>query len=172
MRMEFPLRFADYRAAMILHTTRTLLGRIWYVSMMWIAPAVAVFCLIPCLIVHLQRVAHFDLESLGFLMVAAFCIGVPALQLSDLRKQFNFRFPKSSEQKAVLEINSEEVASTLAGKDEVRIPWSEVTDFFQNDRMTLIYVGKNLLFAPTNVFSTSDRDELNVLVARHVVVKR
>ena len=171
MRVEYPLRFGDYRSALILHTTRTLLGRLWYVLMMWIAPGVAVLCLLPILIVHLHRVSHFDLKSLGLLLVLTFCLAVPALQLSDLRKQFDARFPRGSEKNAVLEIGGEEIVSTLAGQDEVRFPWSDVTDFAQNERMTLIYVGKNLLFAPTDVFSTSDRGELNALIA-HYGVKR
>ena len=167
--MEYPLRMEDYRSALTLHTTRTLLGRIWYFTMMWIAPAVAVFFLIPVLIVHLHRVAHFDLKSLGLLMIVGFCIGVPALQLSDLRKQFHGRFPGEPGQKAVLEISKEEIVSTLSGHDEVRFPWSAVTDFAQDERMTLIYVGENLLFAPTEVFSENDRVELNALIVRYVV---
>ena len=53
---------------------------------------------------------------------------------------------------------------------ELKILWSGVYDFAQDEKITMFYTNKDcFLLFPTALMSVEQRTELNDLVARHVV---
>jgi len=171
MKLEYTLTLADFRAAQRLHFRQTRGRRLRWAFWTIVVPALAALGLIAFLLLDMSRITRyasilFGIEC-GLLSIA---IINPVARYYRMRKAFGVLFPPTrTERTSTLEINEESVLSSIPGVSEGKFFWKALTDFAQDERITLLYITKTrFLFFPTSAMTGLQRDELKALVARHL----
>ncbi|MGB8028199.1 MAG: YcxB family protein [Terracidiphilus sp.] len=168
MKFEFTVTLEDYKAALRLHRSRKLSRRIF----LWIGPSLFLISLILFVAGSFRNntailTQAIVLAAWSLLVTIAF----PLLRLVMTRRGYKQMFPPTRfGRTSTIEIDDQRIVEENPGTEEVRLPWTGVMGFAQNDRVTLIYINANRFFLfPTSVLSPAQHAELNDLVARHVV---
>jgi hypothetical protein len=168
MKFEYTLTLHDYKAAFRLHRQQKLFRRI----VPLIGPILLLSALVGFVAFSVEKRIDWAAQCLalgtGALVVT---VGLPISRFVSIRKGFKSLFPSGQkERRSAIDINAERIVREHLGANEVKMPWSAVFDFAQDDRITLIYTTKScFLLFPTGVLSAAQRLELSELVARNVV---
>jgi hypothetical protein len=167
MRFEFTITIDDYKAALRLHRSRKFSRRIF----LWIFPSLFFIGVILFVVGSLSKNTEVLTQGI-ILTVWSFCatIAFPLLRLAMTRRGYRQMFPPTRlGRTSTIEIDEQRVVEENPGTEEVRLPWTGVMGFAQNDRITLIYINDRRFFLfPTSALSPAQRAELNGFVARHV----
>jgi hypothetical protein len=84
----------------------------------------------------------------------------------------NFLLDSENESHSLI-ANDEELVVAKSDSIETRMTWNAITDFRQNEVITVIYLSPdNCIYFPTKAMTVEQRAELNELVARHVVKRK
>ncbi len=170
MTFKYTVSLEDYKAALALHSRRSLSARIAHLCLFWLPTTVGTFIglLIMHLGFHLQYMRIFPWLSALF-WVAVVCIAAPIQHASYMRRVFDKRIPAGNRANWT-DINDQGVTSAIVGTEEGVFSWEDVAGFAQNEKITLLYLDKRrFLFFPTSVLNQSQRAELKDLVARNLV---
>ncbi|MGO8933252.1 MAG: YcxB family protein [Terracidiphilus sp.] len=170
MKFEFTVTLEDYKAALKLHRQPKLSRRIFP----WIGPLLLLLSLALFVAGALIRNQELLLQAIvlavwSLLMTIAF----PLLRLVLTRRGYKRMFPPTRVGRtSTIEIDDQRILEENPGTEEIRLPWTGVMGFTQNDKVTLIYINACRFFLfPTTVLTAAQRAELSDLVARHVVKK-
>jgi hypothetical protein len=168
MKFEFTVTIEDYKAALRLHRGRKLSRRIF----LWIGPSLFLISLILFVAGSLSKNTPVLTQAI-VLAAWSLCVTIafPILRFATTRRGYQQMFPPTrSSRTSTIEINDQKIIEENPGTEEIRLPWTGVMDFIQNERVTMIYMGTNRFFLfPTSALSPAQRAELNDFVARHVV---
>jgi len=168
MRFEFTVTLEDYKAALRLHRRPKLSRRIFP----WIGPLL--FLVSVALFVGGSLIGNHEV-LLQALVLAVWSllatIAFPLLRLVLTRRGYKRMFPPTRVGRtSTIEIDDQRIIEENPGTEEIRLPWTGVMGFTQNDKVTLIYINACRFFLfPTSALSSAQRVELNELVARYVV---
>ncbi len=168
MRFEFTITLDDYKAALKLHRRRKISRRIFP----WIGPLLFLISLVLFVAGSLNMNQEVLMQAI---VLAAWSllvtIAFPLLRLAMTRRGYKQMFPPTrSGRTSTIEIDDQRIVEENPGTEEVRLPWTGVMGFVQDERVTLIYINACRFFLfPTSGLSSTQRVELNDLVARHVV---
>jgi hypothetical protein len=171
MKIEYTLTLADYKRALALHNRQKLFGRGNSFFMLRIVPAFALFVIAFWLVeAALGKDSLAQNQPVTWISVIFFA-ALPLLWEWSVRRHFKQLFPTSvTSRKVSFSADDELIVSAIPDRSEGRFQWSAVDHFAQDEKITLIYVGKKrFLFLPTPAFSPEQRAELNDLIARHGV---
>ena len=171
MKLDYTLTFADFKAAVKLHSRQKFSRRVILFVYVWLAPIMALL-----LIVSFLLSPHGELSdgSIAMFAVLLFCVLLPVMHYREIHKQFKQLFPPTrTDRSSSIDIDDERILSGVPGVSEGKIFWPGVLAFAQNEKITMIYLSENkFLFFPTLTMSLAQRSELNDLVSRHVVMRK
>jgi len=170
MKIECPLSFSDYKAALKLHSRLSLLRRINRIALF--VSSLIIYSIFGYVVIKSAVNHEFASRiSAGTWITFLSLSCLPLLHSWALRRQFRNIFPPSPTSRiAYFEFCDDLVISGIPGVSEGRYHWSSIVQFAQNEEITLVYVKKSrFLFVPTHAFSASQRIELDELIARHGV---
>jgi len=168
MKLEYTLRLADFKAGRRLHRRQKLVRRI--LPYTW--PILTFICLIGAFV--FSGTSHKELFgqcfAIGFGALVA-SIGQPILQFFNIRKSYSRLFHSGrTDRRSFVDINDEYIVRRLAEMSELKILWSGVFGFAQDEKITMIYTNKDcFLLIPTQAMTPAQRIELDELVVRHGV---
>ncbi len=168
MRLEYSLTLADFKAARVLHRRQRFSRRL----IPWIGPILLAVSIIGFLLGSLISNLQLASQSLGLAAGAVvFTVGMPISTAFSIRRSYNRLFHAGQkERRSEIELNNEFITRRLTGMSELKVLWTGVYDFVQNDRVTLIYTNKDcFLIIPSHAMSADQRSELDDLVARHIM---
>jgi hypothetical protein len=167
MRLEYILTLRDYKAAFRLHRRQKLTRRL----LPWTGPILLLIAFIAFVIFSVHR----NIELAGQAMALAagsivLSIGLPISRFTNIRRSFYRLFPPdAADRKSSIDIDRERIVRTLSGVSELKVLWSGVYSFVQDENVTMLYTNKDcFLFFPTQLMSSDQRAELSNLVAQHV----
>jgi hypothetical protein len=168
MKLNFTVSLKDYKSALKLHRRRTLGKRLFP----WIFPALLFLSLVAFVIASLKN--NILIASQAIALAAGSLtatIALPILRFFNTRRCYKLMFPPTrTSARSMIEIDDQRIVEENPGTEEVRLPWSGVLDFVQDERVTLIYINASRFFLfPTSVLTPGQRTELSALVDRHVV---
>jgi len=110
-------------------------------------------------------------DGFGWIVLAlAFSLTLPLLQYYRANRQFKLLFPDQQTSGGVsIDIDDDRVVFAVPGISVGTYYWDGIVDFAQDERVTLLYTGKNrFVLFPTQALSAAQRTELDGLVARHI----
>jgi hypothetical protein len=168
MKFEFTITLEDYKAALRLHRSCKFSRRIFP----WIFPSLFFIGLILFVAGSLSKNTQVLTQAIVLLVWSLFAtIAFPLLRFAMTRRGYKQMFPPTRlGRTSTIEIDDQRIVEENPGTEEVRLPWTGVMGFTQDDRVTLIYITARRFFLfPTSALSPTQRTELNDLVARHVV---
>jgi hypothetical protein len=168
MKFEFTVTLEDYKAALRLHRGRKLSRRIF----LWIGPSLFLISLLLFVAGSLSKNTAVLTQAIALTAWSLFAtVGFPIFRFVMTRRGYKRMFPPTrSGRTSTIEINDQKIIEENPGTEEVRLSWTGVMGFVQNDRVTLIYINPCRFFLfPTSALSPAQGAELNDLVARHVV---
>lgn len=168
MRLEYSLTLADYIEAFKLHRQQRLSRRF----VPWIGPCLLLIALIGLVVFSLNNNIGLAAQSIALGAGATvLTIGIPISRFINTRKSYNRLFQKGNmDRYSYIEINEQQIVRTLSGTSELKVLWSGVYDFVQNEKITMIYTNKDcFLLVPTQKMSPEQRAELSNIVARQVI---
>lgn len=174
MNLTYVPTIKDYRAGLRLHYRQKLTRRIAHFAGLWMLPVFVLLMYAPTVYDKLTKSKEY-LGGFGWLIVALACsLVVPLLQYYGVNKQFKRLFPHQQTGRGVsIDINDDRVVFTIPSISEGTYYWTGIIDFAQDERITLLYVGKNrFIFFPTQALFADQRNELNDLVTRHVTARK
>jgi len=171
MKFTYTLTFADFKAAVKLHSRQKFSRRVALFVNIWLAPIVALLLIVSFMLSPLRQLPN---GSFFMLAVLLFCILLPVMHHRYVRNQFKQLFPPTrTDRSSSIDIDDEQIYSGVPGVSEGKIFWSGILAFAQDEKITMIYLAENkFLFFPTVVMSSTQRTELNDLVARHGVKRK
>ncbi len=168
MRFDFTITLEDYKVALKLHRKRKLRRRI----LPWIWPALFLISLVLLVVGSLNKNTEM-IEQAILLAAWSLCAiaALPILRFALTLRGYRQMFPPTrSGRTSTIEIDDQRIIEENPGTEEMRLPWTGVMGFTQNDRVTLIYINSCRFFLfPTPALSPAQKAELNELVARYVV---
>ena len=171
MKFEFTVTLEDYKAALRLHRSRKFSRRIF----LWIGPSLFLISVILFVIGSLSKNTQVLTQAI-VLAAWSLCatVGFPILRFALTRRGYRQMFPPTrSGRTSTIEIDDQRIIEENPGTEEVRLPWTGVMGFTQNERVTLIYINSCRFFLfPTSALSPAQRAELNDFVARYVVKRQ
>jgi hypothetical protein len=170
MTLEYTLTLNDYQAAFRLHRRRRLSRRL----ITWLGPILLLIAVVGFIVCSVENNTALAAQAVALAAGSlVFTIGMPISRFWNIRKTFNRLFPSSQkDRRSRITIDDQEVCRELSGVAELRVLWSGVYDFAQDEKVTLLYTNKDcFLLFPTALMSSEQRAELNELVAR-LLVKR
>jgi hypothetical protein len=168
MRFDFTITLEDYKVALKLHRKRKLSRRL----LPWIWPLLFLISLVLLVVGSLSKNNEVLAQAMALAAWSLSAIVVfPILRFALTRRGYRQMFPPTrSGRTSTIEIDDQRIVEENPGTAEVRLPWTGVMGFTQNDRVTLIYINPCRFFLfPTSALSSAQRAELNDLVARYVV---
>jgi hypothetical protein len=168
MRFDFTITLEDYKVALKLHRKRKLSRRL----LPWIWPSLFLISLVLLVVGSLNKSTEVIEQAILLAAWSLFAIvAFPILRFALTRRGYKQMFPPTrSGLTSTIEIDDQRIIEENPGTEEVRLPWTGVMGFTQNDRVTLIYINSCRFFLfPTSALSPAQRAELNDLAARHMV---
>jgi len=165
MRLEFPLAFADFRAAFRLYRSQSLIGRLN--PFIW--PILTVLCLGLAIVSNVK--SELFAQAVGIGVASAWLsVGLPIARLVNPFRSYRRIVPKAqSTQRCFAEIDDEHVVFGVDGVFEFRYSWKGIRGFAQNKRITLLFTSKySFLLFPTNAMTSQQAEELKMIVARRL----
>jgi hypothetical protein len=168
MRFQFTVSLNDYKSALKLHRKQTLRRRLFP----WIFPSLLLISLVVFVAASVKN--NLAVASQAIAVAAgsfAGIIALPTLRFLNTRKCYRLMFPPTrTSAMTTIEIDDERIVEENPGTEEVRLPWSGVLDFVQDEKATLIYINPSRFFLiPTSALTPNERGELSTLVSRHMV---
>lgn len=168
MRFQFTVSLKDYKAALKLHRRQTLGRRLFP----WVFPCLFFLCLIAFVAASLYH--NIAVASQAIALAAGSLAGIvalPVLRFLNTRRCYGRMFPPTrTSAVSAIEIDDQRIVEENPETEEVRLPWSGVLHFVQDERVTLIYINPSRFFLfPTSALTPGERAELSSLVAHHVV---
>jgi len=168
MRFDFTITLDDYKVALKLHRKRKLSRQL----LPWIWRLLFLISLVLFVVGSISKNTEV-LEQAMVLAAWSLCatVAFPILPFALTRRGYRQMFPPArSGRTSTIEIDDQRIVEENPGSEEVRLPWTGVMGFAQNDRVTLIYINACRFFLfPTSALSPTQRAELGDLVARYVV---
>jgi hypothetical protein len=167
MKLTYTLTLKDFKAAQALHRRQKFVRQL----AVWAWPALTFLGLIGMFFASINNYSEIFSDSISLTGGALFLtIWMPVVRWYSFRRAFKQLFPPTRTDRSTwLDIDDERIISTIPGVSEGRFFWSAILAFAQDEKVTLLYIRKNaFLFIPNCAFSTTERAELNDLVARHV----
>ncbi len=167
MKIEFQLTLADYKAALKLHRRQKLTRRL----LPWIWPTLLLVCAVSFVVSsafqNLELVAQSFALGAGALVGT---IGLPIARWINTHRCYNRMFPPTrTSRTTIIEIEENRIVEINPGAEEIRVGWSGILEFLQDEKITMMYIGVARFFLfPTPSLSAEQSAELNGLVARHV----
>jgi hypothetical protein len=171
MRLEYTLALADFKAARALHRRQKLSRRL----IPWTGPILLVISITGLIAGSLMPNLTLASQSFGGILCAiVLTVGMPIQNALGIRRSFNRLFHAGhKDRRSVIEIDDEYIARQLSGMSELKVLWTGVYDFIQDDRVALIYTNKDcFLIIPSQAMSSDQRTELDSFVARHAKRRR
>lgn len=171
MQLKYTLTLADFKAAYRLHRRQEFSRRI----SIFIWPTLTLLCVIGFVVFSMLQRVNLAGDCLavgaGAIVVA---VGTPILRSVNIRKGYRRLFPPSrTVRSSHLDIDDERIVRENPGVSELKIPWSGLYGFAQDEQVTMLYTNKDcFLIIPTQALSSEQRSELNDLVARHLPKKK
>lgn len=168
MKLEYTLTLRDFKEALKLHRHQRFARSV----VPWIGPILLLVSLTCFIVFSVKKDLEFSAQALAVLAGAlVVTIGTPIARFISLRKSYNRLFPANREdRRSFLEIDDEGILRKLSGVSELKVHWSGVFDFVQNEKITMLYTNRDcFLLFPTQVMSSTQRAELNELIGRHLV---
>lgn len=171
MQVSYKLAYSDYKAALKLHYSRK--GR-WTspMNLFTFMPAIGSLLIICALIEYFHDKDSFIANNPpGLICIPLFFLSLPLIYAFALKKQFKGSFPHSrNDGQMTIDINDERIVTWMPGLSETKIFWQAIDRFAQNEKVTMFYTSEvKFIFFPTKSLSESQHNELNALVASHVV---
>jgi hypothetical protein len=174
MNLTYVPTIKDYRAGLRLHYRQKLTRRIVHFLGLWMLPLFILLMSTPTIYDKLTQPEE-HLGGFGWLTIAvASSFMVPLLQYYGVKKQFNRAFPLQQTVGGIsIEVNNDRIVFTIPGISVGTYYWTGITESAQDERITLLYTGKNrFMMFPTQALSADQRTELNDLVTRHVTARK
>jgi hypothetical protein len=172
MRLEYNITFADWKAAIRLHSRQKLWRRIHFFIFDYIIPTLAVFSLAYIVFASLNgREDTVDGLLVPVIALVLLAIILPIVRNYQIRKLFKGVFPPSETGPGYsLDIDDERILSTRPGYGEAKYYWKGICGLAKNEKIILLYISEILFLGiPVNRLTPDQRVELNDLVARHLV---
>jgi YcxB-like protein len=167
MRLEFTITLQDYKAALRLHRKQKLIRRVFP----WIWPSLFTICLatFAWAAANNSQIVATQAIALGGGSLTA-TIALPILRFINTRRCYMRMFPPTrTGRMTFIEINDQGIVEENPGTEEIRLPWSGVLDFVQNEKVTMVYINSVRFFLfPTTALTPEQRSALSGLVACHV----
>ena len=167
MRLEYTLTLKDYKAAFRLHRRKKLSRRLIF----WLGPSLLSLAIVGFVVCSIENNTALAAQALALAAGSlVFTIGMPISRSLNIRRSFKRLFPASQrDRRSRIEINDQGICRELYGVAELRVLWSGICDFAQDEKVTTLYTNKDcFLLFPTALMSPEQRSELDDLVARHV----
>ncbi len=171
MKVEYTVTLADYKSALALHNRQKVFGRANNFFLLRIVPAFALFVIGFWLVeAALGKDSPAQGQPVTWICVVFFA-AIPLLWELYVRRYFKQLFPASVTSRNVsFSADDDLIVSTVPDRSEGRFYWNAIDHFAQNEKVTLIYVGKKrFIFLPTRALSPEQRAEFRNLAARHGV---
>ena len=172
MKLTYTFTFADWKAALRLHSRQTIGRRIHRFVYDFVIPALAVLGL-GCMVFANSNGQKEIVDDLVTPVIAlvGLAIILPFLRNYMMRRGFKGMFPPSETGPGYsLDIDNERIVSTRPGIGEATYYWTGISAVAQNNKIMLLYLSEILFLGiPAHTLSPDQRAELNDLVARHVV---
>jgi len=168
MKLEYALTLNDYKAAFKLHRRQKFTRRL----LPWSGPILLVIALVEFVICSVTNNVTLAAQALALAAGSlVFTIGMPLSRFWNIRRSFNRLFPSGHrDRRSRIEIDDHGICRELSGVAELRILWSGLYDFAQDEKVTMFYTNRDcFLLFPTALMSSEQRTELSELVRRHVV---
>lgn len=171
MKLSFMPTLADYRASLQLHCRQKISRYIYSLLSLWLLPFLIFLFLLSSLYTIATDRENYTGGAMWIVLALLCALAIPLRRSYAVRRQFKLMFPPSQASWQVLiDIDEERVISSIPGSSEGKFFWNSIMDFAQNEKVTLLYVRKNVfLFIPTQAMSPEQRTELNDLVAQKMV---
>lgn len=171
MKLRFMPTLADYRASLRLHCRHKISRYIYSLLSLWLLPFLIFLFLLSSVYAMLTDRENYTGGSMWIVLALLCALAIPLRRYYAVRKQFKLMFPPShTNWQVLIDIDEERVISSIPGSSEGKFFWNSIMDFAQNEKVTLLYVRKNVfLFIPTQAMSHEQRTELNDLIARNMV---
>jgi hypothetical protein len=168
IKLEFTLTLADFKAARALHRRQKLSRRL----ISWAGPILLVISIVGLVAGSLMSNLTLASQSFGGVACAiVLTVGMPIRNALSVRRSFNRLFHTGhKDRRSAIEIDDEHISRQLSGMSKLKVLWTGVYDFIQDDRVALIYTNKDcFLIIPSQAKSRNQCAELDSLIARHVV---
>lgn len=168
MRLQYTLTLKDYKAAFRLHRRRKISRRL----SSWIGPILLVVGIVGFVICSVTNNRPLAAQAAALTAGSlVFTLGIPISRSWNIRRSFNRLFPSGEKDRiSRIVIEDQGICRELSGVAELKLLWSGIYDFAQDERITLLYTNKDcFLLWPTALMSAEQRAELNELVTLHLV---
>lgn len=168
MYLSYTLSFADWKAALRLNRRKRVARRAG--PFLW--PFLTILFLVLAMISDRNSSVFAQCTALGAGCFVA-SIASPFMRIYVDRRGFRRLFsPAREDRSCYIDIDDSRILSGLPEVSEEKYLWRAIVGFAQDEKMTLLYLDKDkFLLFPTSALSPAQRNELNDLVARHVVKK-
>jgi len=168
MRFEFTVTLKDYKAALKLHRRRKFSRRVFP----WIWPSLFLICVSAFIWASLNKNLTVATQAIALGAGALTAtLALPISRFISTHRCYERMFPPTrTSRKSTIEIDDQKIIEENPGAEEIRLPWSGVLDFVQNEKVTMIYINSDRFFLfPTAALSPEQHAVLNDLVTRHGV---
>jgi hypothetical protein len=174
VKLTFVPTLADFRASLRLHCRQKMSRYIYSLLSLWLLPFLILLFLLSSIYTMATDRENYTGGAGWIVLAFLFALAIPLRRTYAVRRQYKLMFPPSQTSWEVLiDIDEDRVISSLPGSSEGKFFWNSILDFAQNEKVTLLYVRKNVfLFFPTQAMSPAQRTELNDLVARNMVRRK
>jgi hypothetical protein len=167
MKLTYELTLADFNAAFRLHRSQKLSRRM----VLYVWPLLTLVCAVGFVIFgafhRLELMGDCFVVGTGALVVT---IGAPVLRFINLHRSYKRLYPpKRTDRSNHIDIDDERIVREIPGLSQLKVLWSGLFGFAQDEKITLLYTNKDcFLMIPSQALSLAQRAELNDLVARHL----
>ena len=167
MNLAYTLTLTDFKAAYRLHRRQRFSRQVAF----YFWPALLVACLIgflACSVLKRIDLAENCVEVGGGALVAS--VAAPILRFINVRKGYRRLFPSArTERRSYCTVDEECIVREIPGMSQLKVLWSGLFGFAQDDKVTLFYTNKDcFLIIPTQALSFDQGIELRDLVGRHL----
>ena len=169
MEAEYVLQFYEYKAAHRLWLLDRPLAMFWHLFVMWILPGMVVCA--NCWSVWLWIRNRTDILPTVYGITIALtwvCLIFILTYRRRLKRRYQEMGRGAMAQRVRLLVDGEHVAMANSGKAEVRIPWSAVERFLEDEHGGVLVADKMLIAVPRRVLKDAEWVELRGLAAERV----
>jgi YcxB-like protein len=170
MRCEYIFTYKDFLDAMKAYRKVSRRAAIGYWLYVWILPVVGLAVGIVSLVAYLRQ----DGEIFWVLFWPAciglgFAFGFPARYRIGIRRAFDQRNALAKGKPMYCEFDDSTVRFIVPDGTEVSYPWGSLTDFVENDRVAVLFIGQAAFHTvPKRAMDEDGWAQFRQLVDRHV----